>query len=68
MYKYCVNKNPQSNGDHEVHQEGCSFYPEFQNRIYLGIFSNCQSAVREASKHYSRVNGCYYCALACHTS
>lgn len=45
-----VNKNAQANGDHEVHATGCSFMAESGNRIYLGEFSNCADAVREAKK------------------
>ncbi|MGS2738745.1 hypothetical protein [Sinomicrobium oceani] len=67
MPKYYVNKNAQSNGDHEVHKEGCNWLPFEENRIYLGYHSDCKSAVKEAEKHYTRVNGCYYCSEACHT-
>ncbi|HET9226222.1 MAG TPA: hypothetical protein VFR31_06120 [Thermoanaerobaculia bacterium] len=67
MALYYVNKNAQSNGDHEVHEQGCSFMPATENRKYLGSFSNCRDAVREAKKHYSQVNGCYYCSNDCHT-
>ena len=58
---------PQSNGDHEVHTPGCSFFPEEQNRIYLGDFASCKPAVTEAKRHYGQSNGCYYCAKECHT-
>jgi len=68
MPKYCVNKNPQSNGDHEVHKDGCNHLPDPQNRKDLGYHSNCQSAVREAKTYYSKANGCYYCSNDCHTS
>ena len=68
MARYYVNKNAQPNGDHEVHREGCAWMPEEQNRIYLGQFDSCHGAVREARKHYSQVNGCFYCSNACHTS
>ena len=67
MAKYYVNKNAQANGDHEVHTTGCSFIPIVENRIYLGEFTNCRGAVLEAKKHYTQVNGCYYCSNACHT-
>ena len=67
MASYYVNKNQQSNGDHEVHTAGCSWLPLAANRIYLGEFAGCASAVAEAKKHYSQVNGCYYCCEACHT-
>ncbi len=67
MARYYVNKKAQSNGDHEVHRTGCKWLPEKQNREYLGNFSSCGPAVREAKKHYTQVNGCYYCARNCHT-
>ena len=67
MPKYYVNKNVQTNGDHEVHTTGCSYFPDAQNLIYLGEFSNCGPAVTEAKKHFHQVNGCYYCSNACHT-
>mgnify|MGYP006282069093 CR=1 FL=1 len=68
MKKYYVNKNEQSNGDHEVHSKECTYLPQTENRIYLGEFSNCWLAVSEAKKHYNQVNGCYYCSYECHTS
>ena len=68
MKKYYVNKNPQSNGDHEVHHEGCSYMPNRENCIYLGYHASCSSAVNTARKHLPQVNGCYYCSRECHTS
>ncbi len=68
MSRYYVNRNAQSNGDHEVHTIGCSFMPEADNRIYLADYSHCQQAVREAKKHFNQVNGCFYCSRECHTS
>jgi hypothetical protein len=68
MAYYYVNKNAQSNGDHEVHTGDCSWLPAAENRIYLGQFSNCRDAVAEARRYYSQCNGCYYCSNACHTS
>ncbi|MFW6130939.1 MAG: hypothetical protein ACOC56_07120 [Atribacterota bacterium] len=67
MDKYYVNKNAQLNGDHEVHKENCSYLPDKKNLICLGSFDNCYDAVREARNHYNQVNGCYWCANACHT-
>jgi len=66
-YNYYVNTNVQSNGDHEVHRDPCTYLPDAANRIHLGLFSSCADAVREARKHYVQVNGCYYCSPACHT-
>ena len=67
MASYYVNQNAQNNGDHEVHTSGCSWLPSVENRIYLGEHSSCHSAVLEAKKYYSQVNGCYYCSRDCHT-
>lgn len=67
MSFYYVNKNAQSNGDHEVHTADCSYLPEPKNQKYLGYFSNCADAVKEAKKHFPQSNGCYYCSPKCHT-
>ena len=58
MEKYYVNKNAQSNGDHEVHILSCSWLPEPENRLYLGQFASCVPAVAEAKRYYSLSNGC----------
>lgn len=70
MPTYIVNRNAQSNGDHEVHNAsstlGC--LPGAANQVSLGYFSSCSDAVAEAKRRgYSPANGCYYCANACHT-
>jgi hypothetical protein len=64
--KYYVNNKVQSNGDHEVHTEKCYYQPT--DKKYLGEFSNCADAVKEAKKTYSKSNGCKTCSNACHTS
>ena len=66
MASYYVNDRAQSNGDHEVHREGCTWMPE--NRTYLGEFPSCNGAVLMARTIHRQVNGCYYCSNACHTS
>ncbi|WNM19128.1 hypothetical protein [Flavobacterium capsici] len=66
--KYYVNKNAQSNGDHEVHKETCIYLPRLENRKYLGDFTNCRDAVKEAKKTYPTANGCKTCSNECHTS
>ena len=57
MTRYYVNKNAQSNGDHEVHKTGCTFMPDPVNKLYLGDFTTCAPAIREAKKTYSKYNG-----------
>jgi hypothetical protein len=68
MHKYYVNKNAQNNGDHEVHEETCSFLPHVNNRIYLGVYKDCSQAVKAATKHNRKVNSCYYYCNPCHTT
>ena len=65
---YYVNKNTQSNWDHEVHTSNCSFLPEEKNRIYLWSFDSCKDAVKKAKEYYPQSNWCYWCSSACHTS
>lgn len=67
MAKYYVNRNAQSNGDHEVHRYDCSFLPNTENRLYLGEFISCRQAVAKAKQTYPTANGCYYCSNECHT-
>lgn len=67
MARYYVNKNAQNSGDHEVHRSDCEWLPKEEHRLYLGDFSNCRDAVREAKKYYSQSDGCYYCSRECHT-
>ena len=68
MTKYYVNKNPQANGDHEVHKESCPVLPDEENRRYLGDFATCHEAVREARKIYPTADGCRICSPECHRS
>ncbi len=68
MAIYYVNKKAQRNGDHEVHRSRCSYMPSETNRLHIGSFTNCHDAVREAKRHYSQSNGCYYCSNECHTT
>lgn len=63
--RYYVNKNAQSNGDHEVHLSTCSWLPDASNRIYLGDFDKSQDAL-EARKYYFQVDGCMYCCPEIH--
>ncbi len=69
MPNFCVNKNAQSTGEHEVHNldANCSYLPDVVNRFQLGSFATCRGAVTEAEKTYSEVDGCAYCASDCHT-
>ena len=70
MRSFIVNRNAQSNGDHEVHElnAGCSYLPDKENQVSLGWHSGCHSAVTAAKEKYSQSNGCFYCASPCHTT
>lgn len=68
MASYYVNRNSQSNGDHEVHVFGCSVMPQPENRIYVGEHYTCVTAVVAAKQLYYQSNGCYWCCNPCHTS
>lgn len=72
MPNFVMNKNQQNNGDHEVHNTtaGCSYMPNAENQIALGAHTSCVGAVAYAKTQYpnNRINGCYYCCNACHTT
>ncbi|MBB87297.1 MAG: hypothetical protein CMP06_08370 [Xanthomonadales bacterium] len=72
MPRFVMNKNAQSNGDHEVHNttSGCRYMPQPFNQIDLGVHLTCHGAVAQAKRQYPswRINGCYYCCNVCHTS
>ena len=65
--RYYVNKNAQSDGYHEVHTQSCNQGPDEANRVFLGDYSSCAPAVREAKTYFSKSDGCYYCCGSCHT-
>jgi hypothetical protein len=67
MANYCVNKNAQSTGEHEVHRQGCYRMPDIENRIPLGNHASCHTALVKAQIFYSNVDGCFYCSNPCHT-
>lgn len=71
MTKYIINRNAQPTGEHEVHKDdgSCSNMPNPSNRINLGNFAGCHDAIAEARRLYpgKTIDGCYYCANACHT-
>ncbi|GAA4729906.1 hypothetical protein GCM10023216_21910 [Isoptericola chiayiensis] len=71
MARFCVNRNAQAgSGDHEVHDVSSerSCLPDRANRIDLGYHSSCRQAVTAAKNHFNDVNGCRWCAPACHTT
>lgn len=69
VYRYVLNLNSQSNGDYEVHKDGCYYFP-VNNFEELGKHYGCESAVEQAkARHpFKSINGCKHCAPTCHTS
>lgn len=67
MPEYVMNKNPQSNGDHEVHETTCTHKPNPENQYPLGWHPNCKSAVAKAKTINPLADGCKYCCPDCHT-
>ncbi len=70
MANYCVNKNAQPTGEHEVHNlaAGCDHLPDPANRLALGDHATCTTAVGKAKETYANSDGCAYCASACHSA
>lgn len=66
MQYYCVNNVSQPNGDHEVHVQGCAYWPN--SNTPLGQHSSCHTAVAQAKRYYLKSNGCYWCCRPCHTT
>jgi len=68
MAVYIVNKNAQTNGDHEVHVITCERLPLKENRHHLGNFESCKEALVIAKGYNSEADGCAYCCHECHES
>ena len=68
MAMYYVNDTAQSNGDHEVHEDGCYWLSIARSTTYLGNFTSCHPAVAAAKRIYPQSNGCIHCSPNCHTS
>ena len=68
MARYWVNDNAQSNGDHEVHKEGCTYLSKIIFKTYLGDFDSCKEALTKAKDKYPKADGCAFCIPSCHDS
>jgi hypothetical protein len=71
MNNYYLNKNAQSNGDHEIHKESCYYYYMYRggfNFEFFGAFATEFEAIRYArSKYpYLKIDGCAYCCPSIH--
>lgn len=64
--KYYINKNAQLTGEHEIHKSTCNHLPNKSHMQYLGDFQDDFSALQEAKRYYSNVDGCAYCCPLIH--
>lgn len=67
MPHYVVNNRRTTNPGlhHEVHKEGCDFFPD--DFTDLGFHTDCHSALADAKSIYSNADGCIHCCPACHS-
>ena len=65
--KFYLNKSTTNSNQHLVHKAFCDLLPSDSSRIELGEHYSCESALEEAKKHFDDSNGCYHCAILCHT-
>ena len=65
--RYYVNDNPQSTGEHEIHNEKCHWLKLTKSTTPLGEHHNCHSALIVAKGIYEVVDGCADCCPDCHT-
>ena len=70
MPRFCVNRQAQPSGEHEVHDLATTTpcLPVLDNRVDLGHHASCRTAVSAARELFSNVNGCFHCANDCHTT
>jgi hypothetical protein len=60
--KYYVAVRPRTNETHSIHREGCPFLSDDEKRIYLGIFSSGQDALKESRHHFINSSRCPFCS------
>lgn len=69
MSRFYVNSN-MYDGHHEVHRtfSDCPRHAEPRNRVDLGEYHLCSSAIARANElGYRPADGCYFCVEDCHT-
>jgi len=67
MAWYYVCTHPQTNGNHEIHRDGCPEMPSQKYRTYLGDYASCKPAANKAKASYPHINGCTTCSPECHS-
>lgn len=65
MKEYYVNNCTQNSGDHEVHDETCTYLNSIVSKPLLGNFASFFEAVKEANKTYFTADDCATCSPTC---
>ena len=63
MTRYIVNRELNSSGIMEIHNERCQRIPSPENRIYFDGFVDPESALQAAKIHFPKVEWCAICML-----
>ncbi|HCH9097655.1 TPA: hypothetical protein NNT20_004830 [Salmonella enterica] len=58
---YYLTENTEADGARTVHTAQCTYMRSDARKQYLGVFSGCVDAVREARRICPYVKGCVYC-------
>lgn len=66
MAMYYVNDNPQTSGEHEVHESDCAWLKFVKSKTFLGFHEHCSAALQSAKSFYVNVDGCAFCCSSCH--
>ncbi len=61
---YFINKKSDKNGSQFMHDEYCLQIPK-DDILYVGMFENCNEAIKVARENYSTVIGCKKCCSNC---
>jgi len=66
---FYYNENIDDKGNHEVHEDDCSYLPDVLNRKMIGYENDCKTAIQRAKNETGKTNfdGCFHCCRACHT-
>lgn len=68
-HAYFINMKEDSNGNHEIHKEGCRYLSMIKDKKCLGEHISDREALKWARLYYfyfKKIDGCAYCCLSIH--
>ena len=65
MKSYYIDIEKSIFNENEVHEKGCHRMPKQENLEFLGNYSSCHTALKEAQKKFNDATGCYSCSWEC---